>query len=133
MGLLDGILGNLGGSLGGSGGNNQLLNTVMQIVNENGGIGGLAEKFQQGGLGELAKSWISTGENLPISPEQLQSVLGNDQIAGLAEKFGLNADSLSSQLSEYLPQVIDKLTPNGEAPQGDMLSSALEMLKGKLG
>ncbi|MBL8518767.1 MAG: DUF937 domain-containing protein [Betaproteobacteria bacterium] len=129
MGLLDSVL----GGLGGGGGDNPLLSSVMQIVNDNGGIGGLAEKFQQGGLGELAKSWISTGENLPISAEQLQSVLGSDQLSGLAEKFGMNSGDLSSKLSEYLPQVIDKLTPNGEVPQGDMLSSALEMLKGKLG
>lgn len=129
MGLLDGLL----GSLGGGGSDNPLLSTVMQIVNENGGIGGLAEKFQQGGLGELAKSWISTGENLPISAEQLQSVLGNEHLAELAGKFGLDANQLSGQLSEYLPQVIDKLTPNGEVPQGDLLSSALDMLKGKLG
>jgi uncharacterized protein YidB (DUF937 family) len=130
MGLLDSVLGSL---TGGGGGNNQMLDTVMQIVNQNGGIGGLAEKFQQGGLGELAKSWIGTGQNLPVSAEQLQSVLGNEQLSGLAEKFGMNSGDLTSKLSEYLPQVIDKLTPNGEVPQGDMLSSALEMLKGKLG
>jgi len=130
MGLLDSVLGSLSG---GSGGNNQLLDSVMQIVNQNGGVGGLAEKFQQGGLGELAKSWISTGENLPVSAEQLQSVLGSDQLAGLAEKFGMNSGDLSSQLSQYLPQVIDKLTPNGDVPQGDLLSSALDMFKGKLG
>lgn len=129
MGLLDSVL----GSLGGGSGSNPLLDSVMQIVNDNGGIGGLAEKFQQGGLGELAKSWISTGENLPVSAEQLQSVLGSDQLSALAGKLGMDADQLSGQLTEYLPQVIDKLTPNGEVPQGDFLSSALDMLKGRLG
>jgi uncharacterized protein YidB (DUF937 family) len=132
MGLLDSVLGSLGGNSG-SGGNNPLLDSVMQIVNQSGGIGGLAEKFQQGGMGDVVKSWISTGQNLPISADQLQSVLGNEQLAGLAEKFGINKGELSAQLSQYLPQVVDKLTPNGEIPGNDMLGSALEMLKGKLG
>jgi uncharacterized protein YidB (DUF937 family) len=130
MGLLDSVLGSLSGN---GGGNNALLDGVMDIVNQNGGIGGLAEKFQQGGMGDLMKSWISTGENLPISADQISGVLGNEKVAEIAQKFGLNGDQLSGQLAEYLPQVIDKLTPNGQVPQGDLLGSALDMLKGKLG
>ena len=130
MGLLDSVLGSLAGN---GGGNNALLDSVMDIVNQNGGIGGLADKFQQGGMGELVKSWISTGENLPISADQLSGVLGNEKVAELAQKFGLDSDQLSGQLAEYLPQVIDKLTPDGKLPQGDLLGSALDMLKGKLG
>lgn len=130
MGLLDSVLGSLSGN---GGGNNALLDSVMDIVNQNGGIGGLAEKFQQGGMGDLVKSWISTGDNLPISADQISSVLGNEKVAEMAQKFGLDGDQLSGQLAEYLPQVIDKLTPDGNVPQGDLLGSALDMLKGKLG
>lgn len=130
MGLLDSVLGSLSGN---GGGNNALLDSVMDIVNQNGGIGGLAEKFQQGGMGDLVKSWISTGDNLPISADQISSVLGNEKVAEMAQKLGLDGDQLSGQLAEYLPQVIDKLTPDGNVPQGDLLGSALDMLKGKLG
>lgn len=130
MGLLDSVLGGLAGN---GGGNNALLDSVMDIVNQNGGIGGLADKFHQGGLGDLVKSWISTGDNLPISADQISSVLGNEKVAEMAQKLGLDGDQLSGQLAEYLPQVIDKLTPDGNVPQGDLLGSALEMLKGKLG
>lgn len=119
----------LGGMLGGD--NSQLLQSAQTLLNDNGGISGLVEKFQQGGLGDIVSSWVGTGANLPISAEQIQSVLGNEQIAGLAAKLGLDSSQLSQQVAEHLPGLIDRLTPNGEVPQGnDLLSQGASLLGG---
>ncbi len=105
---------------------------VGGLISQQGGIGGIAKLFQNSGLGDVFSSWISTGKNLPISGEQIQQVLGSKQLRDLAGKTGLSTDDLSSKLAEYLPQVIDKLTPNGKIPEGDILSKGLDLLKGKL-
>lgn len=127
MGLLDQVVGALGGAQGGGQGAGQaeLIHAVIGMLGSSagghaGGLGELVARFQQGGLGDVVSSWISTGQNLPISAEQLGSVLGQDAIAGLAQKTGLPAGDLASQLSQMLPQIVDGLTPNGQLPQGGL-------------
>ncbi|QRM17907.1 DUF937 domain-containing protein [Dechloromonas sp. TW-R-39-2] len=133
MGLFDQVVGALAG--GQSGGNAALLETVMQVINnpQTGGLAGLVQSFQQGGLGEIVNSWVSTGANLPISAEQIQSVLGGASLQDMAAKLGIGQQQASGSLAELLPQVIDQLTPNGQLPQGgDLMAQGLELLKGKL-
>lgn len=127
MGLLDQVVGALGGAQGGGhgGGQAELINAVIGMLgsgsgSQGGGLGELVARFQQGGLGDVVSSWISTGQNLPISADQLSSVLGQDAIAGLAQKTGLPTGDLTSQLTQMLPQIIDGLTPNGQLPQGGL-------------
>jgi uncharacterized protein YidB (DUF937 family) len=126
MGLLDSVLGQVlggGGQAAGGGGQADLLNAVVGMLANNapgGGLGGLVQQFQQGGLGNVIGSWISSGQNLPISAEQLQSVLGSGQLAGLAQQLGMPQGDLAGQLSQILPQVVDKLTPDGQMPQGGL-------------
>ena len=132
MGLLDQVVGAMAG--GQSGGNNALLETVMKMVNDpqNGGLQGLIQSFQQGGLGDIVNSWVSAGQNLPISAEQIQSVLGGSSLGNIASQLGLNSQEASGSLASMLPQLIDSLTPNGEVPQGgDLMAQGMEMLKGK--
>ena len=81
-----------------------------------GGLGGLLNQFQQGGLGDIMKSWIGPGQNQPVSPNQLSSVLGPQIIQILAQKTGLSEQEITSHLSQILPKVVDKLTPNGRLP-----------------
>jgi uncharacterized protein YidB (DUF937 family) len=81
-----------------------------------GGLGGLLEKFQQGGLGNVTNSWIGSGQNQPVSPNQVGSALGPNIIKTLAQQSGLSEDELTKQLSQVLPGVVDKLTPNGRLP-----------------
>ncbi len=135
MGLLDQVIGAVGNMSGHAGnGNNALLNVVLQIVNnpQTGGLPGLIQSFQNGGLGDVIGSWVSTGRNLPVSPDQLQNVLGREQLQKLAAQFGLNSGQVSGQLAELMPQVIDKLTPNGAVPQqNELMAQGLELLKGK--
>ena len=87
-----------------------------------GGLDVLLRQFQQNGFGEIIKSWIGTGQNQAISPTQLRQVIGQETVNDLSRQTGAPQDDLLSQLSKYLPGVIDKLTPNGQLPnQSDLL------------
>jgi uncharacterized protein YidB (DUF937 family) len=81
-----------------------------------GGLGGLLDKLQRGGLGNVANSWVGSGQNQPVSPSQLGPALGPDIIKALAQRSGLSEEELSKQLSQILPGVVDKLTPAGRLP-----------------
>jgi len=129
MGLFDNVAGAvLGKMMGDKGGMTQI---ALDMFNQNGGLGGILDKFKEGGLAEQAASWVGKGENLPISAEQLSSVLGSDAIAGMAAKFGIDPSDLSAKIAEHLPTVIDKMTPDGEVNEGsgNLLSTVLGMLK----
>lgn len=130
MGLLDSIVGQVAGALGGGTGQQQpngLLEAVTGLLNnpQTGGLQGLIQAFEQQGLGHVIGSWVGTGQNLPISADQLQAVLGNEQLQAMAQKLGLSTQDIAGHLSQLLPQVVDHVTPNGEVPQGDVLQSAL--------
>jgi uncharacterized protein YidB (DUF937 family) len=81
-----------------------------------GGLGGLLNRFQQNGQDDVIKSWIGTGENKPIAPGQLGSALGSDVVKSLAQRSGLSEQELMAKLSQILPGVVDRLTPNGRIP-----------------
>jgi uncharacterized protein YidB (DUF937 family) len=87
-----------------------------------GGLGGLLDKFQKGGLGHAINAWPGTGQNQPVSPGQLGSALGPDIIKTLAQRSGLSEEEITKQLSQILPGVIDKLTPQGRLPTAAELS-----------
>ena len=89
------------------------------------GLGGLLEKLQQGGLSNATNSWVGSGQNQPVSANQLSSALGPDVIKSLAQQTGLSEDDLSKQLSQALPGLVDKLTPNGRLPTMAELSRML--------
>ena len=128
MGLFDSIAGSVLGKLGGEqGGAAQM---ALDLLNQHGGLAGILEKFNANGLAEQAASWVGKGDNLPVSAAQIANVLGDGQIAQMAEKFGITPDVLSSKIAEYLPNAIDKLTPNGELPDSNnLLGAVLGMLK----
>ncbi|MDP3873612.1 MAG: YidB family protein [Pseudomonadota bacterium] len=136
MGLFDSIAGQVAGALSGQSGaqGSGLLQILMSLINnpQTGGLQGLIAAFQDKGLGDLVSSWVGTGQNLPITPEQLQSVLGSGQIGQIAQQLGLSSQEVSGRLSALLPQVIDTLTPNGQVPEGDTMQNALGMLSGLL-
>jgi uncharacterized protein YidB (DUF937 family) len=124
MSLLDDLENKAAGSmLGGS--SNPLATGLLQMINRTpGGLSGLVQSFHEKGLGAVAASWVSTGQNLPISADQIQHVLGSDQVKQLAAQAGISSDAAGSALSQLLPTLVDKLTPNGQMPQH---SSLLEM------
>jgi len=142
MSLIDSLLGAMSGASGNgqSATPNPLLQIALSMLANNGagstagganaglgdlgnslgGLGGLINAFQRNGMGDQMQSWIGTGQNMPISPDQLQQVLGQGTLGQIAQQLGLSPQASASGLSELLPQLIDRLTPNGQVPQGDL-------------
>jgi uncharacterized protein YidB (DUF937 family) len=114
-GLLKGGLGGLGGLLAGGAAGSAI----------SGGLGDLLKQLQQNGHGTTASSWVSPGQNKPISPGDLASALGSDQISSLMSQSGLSRDELLTGLSQHLPEVVNHLTPDGRLPTEDEVSSRI--------
>jgi uncharacterized protein YidB (DUF937 family) len=136
MGILDNIENRaVTGMLGGT--SNPLATSLLQMIqNQPGGLSGLLQCFHDKGLGGLAASWVGTGQNLPITADQIQHVLGSEQVKQLAAKAGISPETASATLSQLLPSLVDKLTPNGQVPQhSTVLESCMSMLQslGKTG
>jgi len=132
MGLLDSIAGQVAGALAGAPGISPhhpgLVDAVTSLLGSEGGGGlqGLVRQFEQQGLGHVVQSWIGSGENLAVTPEQLQSVLGEPHIRALAQRLGLSSADVTNQLAGLLPHAVDSVTPGGELPQGNVLAQALD-------
>ncbi len=129
MGILDNLAGSL---LGGGGTQNNVLNAVLGLLSnqQSGGLGGLVSQFKASGLGDIINSWVSTGKNLPITPAQIQQGIGADTLKNLAQSAGVSSEEMTSHLSQLLPQIVDKLTPNGSIPQGNIMEQGVDLLKG---
>ncbi len=129
MGLFDRLAGAVLSKAGGDKG--AMVQVAMDLFNQNGGLEGVMEKFKAGGLAEQVASWVGKGENLPISAEQVTQVLGSNTVTDIAAKLGTSPSDISNKIAEYLPQVINKMTPDGEvnANSGNVLSAVLAMLK----
>jgi uncharacterized protein YidB (DUF937 family) len=108
MGLLDGLL---GGAVGA-----EMATVVNQLIEKHGGVSGIVTQLEQQGLGSTVKSWVGTGPNQPISPDQVHQAFGPGILGELAAKTGLNPQELAQKISQVLPGVVDKLTPNGSVP-----------------
>ena len=103
----------------GTGGGNpaQLAGAVQETFASQGGIDGLLGTLSQGGLGGAVDSWISTGSNQAVEPQQLGAALGPDNVNQIATKSGIPVETLLPLLATFLPVIIDMLTPDGNAPQ----------------
>lgn len=136
MGLLDQLAGQVMGSLGAqlqdAVPQGQLLDGLMGMIERNGGIPALLEKLKQSGLSDQVASWIGTGENQPVSGDQIKAALGDADVEQVARQAGIAPEHASTGLAQLLPQIIDQLTPNGSVPQNELLAQGLNMLKGKL-
>ena len=110
-----------------------LLTGALGMLQKMGGIDGLVNKLQQSGLGDIAASWVGTGENKSINPDQLTNVLGKDQIAALAQQAGIPESQGASVLSQVLPAMVDKLTPDGKVPESSSFPTWGKVLLGGVG
>ncbi len=131
MGLLDALAGPLLGPLTGvtDQGHEDLVTEVGQLLEKEGGIDGLVGLFEAKGLGDVVASWIANGPNLPISPEQLEAVLGRAPMQAIAQKLGIDEQEAASHLAMLLPQVVDRLTPEGRVPEFGSLGGLLGTLE----
>jgi uncharacterized protein YidB (DUF937 family) len=150
MGLLDALIGNvLGSGLGGNqrqdplgsvlgglaGGNqaqsgNMLLQVVLLLLQQNGGLEGVLNRFRQGGLGQQADSWVGTGQNMNISKNELQQIFGSSTLRDLASQLGMPEEQANSTMAQVLPELINQLTPQGQVPENgdDEIAQGLSML-----
>ena len=138
MGLLDSLASVAGGVLSGQNTAGDPKAALIQAVlgmlaggGQQGGLAGLAQAFKDKGMGDVVQSWIGTGQNMPISADQITQVLGGAKLDELANSAGLSTADVSSHLSQLLPGIVDKLTPNGHIPEGG-IQNAMSMLEGFL-
>jgi uncharacterized protein YidB (DUF937 family) len=87
-----------------------------------GGLGGLLKKFQQNGFGDEINSWVGTGQNKPVAPNQISDALGQDTIDALSQRTGLPKDQILVVLSKVLPNTVNQLTPEGRLPTQQEIS-----------
>ena len=143
MGLLDGLLGGMlgggsadprqrGGGLGGMG-TAAIIAIVLQLLQRNGGIGGLLQRMQQAGAGPQGHSWVGTGQNESISPDMLSQIFGSGQMDDIARQLGVSRDEAASTVAQALPDVVDRMTPSGAIPDDsdDLVSRTLQELNGR--
>jgi len=109
MGMFDGLIGGIVGA--------GMVSVVNGILEKHGGLQGVVSEFEKNGLGPTVNSWVGTGPNQAISPDQLHRVVGPELLQQLAEKSGLSVQELAQKLAQVLPQTVDKLTPNGVIPK----------------
>lgn len=132
MSLLDSLGSLLGGNQGEGG--NSLVSIAGQLIQQAGGVQGLASTLQQHGLGGAVQSWIGNGANQAISGDQLNEVLqksGLDSVVNnAASKLGVDPGQLVGQLAQVLPHAVDHVTPNGEVPSSGGGGFDLSMLGG---
>jgi uncharacterized protein YidB (DUF937 family) len=107
MGMFDGLLGGIVGA--------EMATVVNGLIEKHGGIQGIVAQMEQQGLGGTVRSWVATGVNQPITPDQVHQAFGADTVKQLAAKIGMTPEDLAAKLSQILPQAIDKLTPGGVA------------------
>ncbi|MGV6989429.1 YidB family protein [Testudinibacter sp. P80/BLE/0925] len=130
--MLDKILGSVvSGVLGGEAGKQgQAMAVINELLVSQGGIQGILAKFQQGGLDDLLQSWLGTGENKRISPTQIEDVFGKQELQQAAQQAGVKDEAEASDLlSQFLPQIVDKLSPNGALDKNadnDLLSKGIQ-------
>ena len=103
--MFDGIL---GGIVGGG-----MASVVNSILEKHGGVQGVVRQFEQNGLGPTVQSWVSTGPNRAVSPQEVENALGPDLLRQLSEKSGLSVQDLAQRLAQVLPEAVDKMTPDG--------------------
>jgi len=139
MGLLDSILAAASGKTGATGEANPLMGIISGLLAQSGGLEGLASKFSQSGQGNAFQSWVGMGENQAVSSNQIQNALGSEQVNAMASRMGVDPTMASNFLAEYLPKIVDKLTPAGKIdPTADhqqglaaLLPSLLQSLSGQ--
>lgn len=161
MGLLDEMLGGLLGAAGeapmdgrgqtAGGGMSSVLTALLPVVlgmlanrgggipqagagpGDMGGLGDLLDRFRSTGYGDQANSWVSTGQNLPISPDTIGQVFGAGGLGDIAHRAGVTEQQASEGLSQLVPEVVDHLTPGGQVPDFDQLNSSVDSFLRRMG
>lgn len=126
--VLGGLLGGAGGNSGAGGVGAVLGGVLAGGAGGAGGLGSLLEQFQRAGFGEQVSSWVGGGQNLPISPAAIAQVFGGEALAQVAQQAGVSETEASEGLSQLLPEVVDRVTPDGQVPNLEQLAASAAAL-----
>jgi uncharacterized protein YidB (DUF937 family) len=126
MSLFDAALGMIGNQLGQGNNKTDLIQAVIALLGNQqaGGLSGIISQFQQAGLSDIVSSWVGTGQNLPISADQIQQALGGSHLSSIAESAGISSEAAAGGLAEYLPGLIDTMTPDGQIPDTNNIDAS---------
>lgn len=105
-----------------------MLGVVLGMIQKSGGLGGLLDKFRGAGLADKADSWVGTGPNAPLNPDELERALGPEELSQIAERTGMSVDEVREKLAAGVPEVVNHLTPRGDVPNDASLGSMIEKL-----
>jgi uncharacterized protein YidB (DUF937 family) len=132
---LSNLMNQLGGATQGAGAADPAaaLTGLQHAVQQEGGLDGLMGKLRDAGLGDQVDSWVSTGQNQAVDPDQLGRALGPEMTQRLSAGSGIDIASLLPLLAAFLPQIIDMLTPDGKEPSGGLTGQGMPDLGGLLG
>jgi uncharacterized protein YidB (DUF937 family) len=108
------------------------MNSVNGVLEQFGGLDGITEKLQESGLDDQLSSWIGKGDNLPVSADQIKGALSKSGLDEIAGKLGVDSDELAGKISEFLPDAVDKATPDGTVPAGGFNMGTVTNLLGSL-
>lgn len=125
MGVLDQITSKLGGQDGQEGG----LASIQNFFSSNGGLHGMTEKLSSSGLGKQVQSWVGSGENEPISGQQVQQAVDPNELHTMAQNAGMSDQEASEQLAKAMPEMVNQATPQGQIPQQDPFAKGLDSIK----
>ena len=125
MGILDSVTSKLGGQNGQEGG----LASLQRMFTSNGGLQGMTSKLTNSGMGKQVQSWIGTGDNEPISGQQVQQAVDPNELHAMAQNAGMSDEEASEQLAKAMPQMVNEATPQGQIPQQDPFAKGLDSIK----
>ena len=125
MGFLDDITAKLGGQNGQEGG----LASLQRMFTCNGGLQGMTSKLTSSGMGKQVQSWIGTGENQPVTGQQMQQAMDPNELHSMAQQAGMTDEEAGEQLAQAMPQMVNDATPQGQIPEQDPFSKGLDSLK----
>lgn len=125
MGRLDDIATKLGGKQGEDGG----LASLQKLVSSSGGLQGMTSKLTNSGLGKQVQSWVGTGENKPVTGQQMQQAVDPNQLHAMAAQAGMTDEEASEQVARAMPEMVNQATPQGKIPEQDPFTKGLDSLK----
>lgn len=121
MGLFNGLLRGVAAA--------GVMGLVAKLVNDHGGLEGMASTLREKGLADAVQSWIGTGENKAITPQQMHSALGSQKLEALSRESGMTTEEVARELSSTLPKVMDRLSPQGTLPTQNPFEGGSSALK----
>jgi uncharacterized protein YidB (DUF937 family) len=125
MGTLDQITAKLGGQQGQDGG----LASLQKLFNSNGGLQGMATKLTNSGLGKQVQSWVGTGQNQPVTGQQVQQAMDPGQLHAVAKQAGISDEEASEHVAQAMPEMMNQATPQGKIPEQDPFAKGMDSLK----